>query len=156
MKSALVKQAWESPSPLLRGESALKTILLWTRKWFLTSHGICIHLDLGLLSTYNWLRSKFLLFLSHLVCDYFVRGTWMDWDSHRRAEIKVGTLIVFQTPALSLVFAVRQEEAMIWSLPTIAELTQGGSCHFNVIQGLECPAGQAPRQQTGMTGRQRH
>ena len=28
MKSALVKQAWESPSPLLRGESALKTILL--------------------------------------------------------------------------------------------------------------------------------
>ena len=52
-KSALAKQAWESPSSLLTGGSALKTILLWTRKWFLSSHGICIHLDLGLLSTCN-------------------------------------------------------------------------------------------------------
>ena len=52
-KSALAKQAWESPSSLLTGGSALKTILLWTRKWFLSSHGICIHLDLGLISTYN-------------------------------------------------------------------------------------------------------
>ena len=52
-KSALAIQTWESPSPLLTGWSALKTILLGSRKWFLTSHGICIHLDLGLLSTYN-------------------------------------------------------------------------------------------------------
>ena len=45
---------------------------------------------------------------------------------------------------------------MTWSLPAIAELTQGRSCHFSVIQGLECPAAQARRQQTGMTRHQRH
>ena len=52
-KSALAKQAWERPSSLLTGVRALKTILLWTTKWSLSSHGICIHLDPGLLSTYN-------------------------------------------------------------------------------------------------------
>ena len=52
-KSALAKQAWERPSSLLTGGSALKTILPWTRKWFLSSHRICIQFDLGLLSTYN-------------------------------------------------------------------------------------------------------
>ena len=99
-------------------------------------------------------RSKFLLFLRHPVCGYFVRGTRMDWDSHRRTEVKVG-IIIFLTLLLSLVFAVRQEEAMIWSLPAITELTQGSSCHFDVIQGLECLAGQTWRQQMGMTGHQR-
>ena len=51
--SALAKQAWERPSSLPTGGSALKTILLWTRKWPLSSHGICIHLDPGLLSSSN-------------------------------------------------------------------------------------------------------
>ena len=52
-KSALAKEAWERASSLLTGGSALKTILLWSRKWSLSSHGICIHLDPGLLSTSN-------------------------------------------------------------------------------------------------------
>ena len=52
-KSALAKQTWERPSSILTGGSAVKTILLLSRKWSLSSHATCIHLDPGILSTYN-------------------------------------------------------------------------------------------------------